>query len=511
MAASLRSRRRSTRPSKGDTILISAGTYEENVVVNVEGLTITGVGEVTIQGTFETDNSVTGDLSDWIKTHAYSGAAGAGIEIAADGVTVSNVNIDGFLHGVFFNTDVANTALTDIDINDTVIGIEKSTTANIDGLTLTDGSFTDGYIGIDFAKATGAGQEEEGLAENVTIDGTHFEDMTAKGIYVEALSHSTITGVTMTNVGFWGSGAAFGGPYAGVGIEINLKNGEYSDITITDFTLTDTGTSAHDNSAAISVKTRDDAPSYNSQPATWVGDPLVISDGTIDGTTTGIRAGETGKNVEGPDVDVSGVDIIDAIHNAQNGDVENLSQSPMNVELTDDPDTLVVSQQSTGVIIVDAGDGNDTITGAGGNESMTGGEGDDAFHAGGGVDTAIFDSEASSLEVTAVVDADPNTMGNQAGWQVDAGTEGTDSLTDVEIVQGTDGDILLVGNGGFATIQEAIDAAEDGDTILVAAGEYQEQLVIDGKDITIKDAGNGDVTILSPDDRRPRSQHHRCQ
>ena len=81
-----------------------------------------------------------------------------------------------------------------------------------------------------------------------------------------------------------------------------------------------------------------------------------------------------------------------------------------------------------------------------------------------------------------------------------AGTEGTNSLTDVEIVQGTDGNILLVGNGGYATIQEAITAAENGDTILVAAGEYQEQLVIDGKDITIKDAGNGDVTILSPDD-----------
>ena len=138
--------------------------------------------------------------------------AGAGIEIAADGVTVSNVNIDGFLHGVLFNTDVTNTALTDIDINDTVIGIEKSTTANIDGLTLTDGSFTDGYIGIDFAKATGAGQEEESLAENVPIDGTHFEDMTAKGIYVEALSHSTITGVTMTNVGFWSSGRPSAAP-----------------------------------------------------------------------------------------------------------------------------------------------------------------------------------------------------------------------------------------------------------------------------------------------------------
>ena len=48
--------------------MIAAGTYEENVVVDVDGVTITGLGEVTIQGTFETDNSVTGDLSDWIAT-----------------------------------------------------------------------------------------------------------------------------------------------------------------------------------------------------------------------------------------------------------------------------------------------------------------------------------------------------------------------------------------------------------------------------------------------------------
>ena len=40
--------------------------------------------------------------------------------------------------------------------------------------------------------------------------------------------------------------------------------------------------------------------------------------------------------------------------------------------------------------------------------------------------------------------------------------------------------IHLVGTGGFATIQEAVDAASNGDTIVVEAGTYVEQVTIEG-------------------------------
>ncbi len=47
-------------------------------------------------------------------------------------------------------------------------------------------------------------------------------------------------------------------------------------------------------------------------------------------------------------------------------------------------------------------------------------------------------------------------------------SEGTDTLSGIEKIDGAgSANILLVGNGGYATIQAAIDAANPGDTILV--------------------------------------------
>jgi Ca2+-binding RTX toxin-like protein len=58
---------------------------------------------------------------------------------------------------------------------------------------------------------------------------------------------------------------------------------------------------------------------------------------------------------------------------------------------------------------------------------------------------------------------------------------------------------LIVGDGGFGTIQAAVDAAGDGDTIIVAAGTYVEQVIVEGRNgLTIRAADGEQVTLRSP-------------
>ncbi len=54
---------------------------------------------------------------------------------------------------------------------------------------------------------------------------------------------------------------------------------------------------------------------------------------------------------------------------------------------------------------------------------------------------------------------------------------------------------IIVGTGGFATIQAAVNAASDGDTIEVGAGTYAESLAIN-KGVTLQGAGRDFVTII---------------
>jgi hypothetical protein len=415
----------------GDTINVGEGTYTGNVNVN-ESVTIIGVGDVediVIQGTFKSDNGLApGDsVAEFLDfATAYTGNAGAGLTISADNVTIENLTITSFLTGVELSNGTDGATIDGVTIDGTVNGIRKGSSAQVSDLTVTGGAITDGVHGIYFAKEDAANGKN---ITNVTIDGTHFEDLIAKGIYAESLNGTTLfDNLTMDHVGEFGRGDAFGDPGVfGNGIDINLKFGAYTGtITIEDFEFTNTGNSTgvdptgHLGGAAIAIKGRDDAghPVYGPDPADVSGLSVLILNGSIDGTSTGIRVGEPGKanpslNVTGPDVTVTNVTIDNNLNNAKHADFDNVSKSTLTVNGTavGDTYTAVNDDTSTGDIVFNGLGGTDVLTGAAGDDTFVGGANNDTFNGGDGTDTAHYALPVDISDITA----------SGGGWQVATG------------------------------------------------------------------------------------------
>ena len=118
--------------------------------------------------------------------------------------------------------------------------------------------------------------------------------------------------------------------------------------------------------------------------------------------------------------------------------------------------TSNVSVSSTDAMVVLGGTASDTLTGSAGVDLLAGGAGDDTLIGGVGNDTLIGGETGETQGDKAVYNAAIDATGisdTGSGWTVTSDTEGTDTLTEIEIVDGTEsGKFLLVGNGGFTTI-----------------------------------------------------------
>ena len=144
-------------------------------------------------------------------------------------------------------------------------------------------------------------------------------------------------------------------------------------------------------------------------------------------------------------------------------------------------DTVVAFGGSDNVA---AGDGNDVVLLAPG--------GSDTVDGGAGTDTVVLTGNFASYDIS--FDGDNIVLDNGAGT--------VETVTGVEVIVFDDQVVRLVGaDSELATIQAAVDAARDGDTILVAAGDYIEQVVVDDIDnLTIRAAAGAQVTIQAPAD-----------
>ena len=92
--------------------------------------------------------------------------------------------------------------------------------------------------------------------------------------------------VTVTNSGTGASSPA--------GIDINLKYADFSNITLSNTTITNSGTGTP-GGIGLAIKARDDAPSYNTNPATL--DGVTLTNDTITGSPTDLSIGNHVTNL----------------------------------------------------------------------------------------------------------------------------------------------------------------------------------------------------------------------
>lgn len=245
--------------NSGDKIMLEAGTYTGDIIID-QPLTIMGKGDATIM------------LDEFI--------------VKAPNVTISNLKCDG---GDRDQYCIRTEGLT-YDDND------------ISGLTVDRVTFVNTNLGV-ILPAHNASDQNEEHSMDITIKNSRFTGCRSKGIYMEKGSN-----VVIENNVFIDCGNAPDGYIArfGTSLDINLKYGDYTNLTITGNTFTNCGNFVVDdsNGGAILLKARGTGndTGYASNPASLTG--IDISGNSFFKNRVGLSIGEPGKDNGAPVYDL---------------------------------------------------------------------------------------------------------------------------------------------------------------------------------------------------------------
>ncbi|MCO5256894.1 MAG: right-handed parallel beta-helix repeat-containing protein [Lentimicrobium sp.] len=420
---------------------VNSGTFNETVSLDKK-VSLVGAGS-TLAGTIITK---TGGNDGAINLVA-SGVSGDPIlvkDIRIEPIGAAGISVGTFTPGT--GTNVSWIKLENVKVIGTNAspcteqerGLYVDLTSSLTNLEIVNCAFDNLHYGWYFQKQVSA---DASTVSNVSVTGTSFTHNSWKGIYTEKLSEATFTNCTIDQNGVYDASTTTGCGYFMPwmsGFDINLKAGTYQNLTFTGCSFTNNGLGTNGGvgtakeGVGLAVKARSDASSYNVFPATLT--RVTVTGCTFTGNERGMRFGEPGKN----------------------------NPQPLNVAVH-----------------------NNSITG-----NVKTYPGTDGSPYGGIVNVT-----------TAGVDATCNWWGTTDPLVIETSAEG-----DIEflpfLISATGpcdgvGPVVNVTQGlSYMNIQPAIDEANSGDEITVAAGTYvlTSQLRIN-KSITLEGAGIGQTII----------------
>jgi RTX calcium-binding nonapeptide repeat (4 copies) len=468
----------------GQTILVSAGTYREQVTVSGKNITIQGdgAGQTIIESPDAA--SLVANATDTNSTRPTKYAV-ITVTNNAD-VTIAGVTVDGrdqgsipspptnydFLGIYVLNSDahidgVAVTGTRELDVDGGPSGIQRN-----HGILVTSHDVAHGGT----------------VAHTVEIENSSVSNFQKDGIFVNGstltanIHDNTVTGSQTDNTAQ--NGIQIGSLFGAVG------DGDFSgtQATVNHNTITDIGNNGPAGSASGIIVFAGDASGVSITNNTLTGYAPAQADPNNTGNNGIVFVDSNGGTVTGNAI--SGFDFGLAEIDQFGGHLATpLTHSGNTYSSIHAANVLLQPDTSTSV----------TFAGSAGHDELHGGSGADVLSGGGGNDTIIGGAGADTATYTATINTSGITDDGLGHFVVaTGGGEGTDTLSGIEKIDGAGTpNILLVGNGGYATIQAAINDAVDGDIIEIGAGTWTEDLTITGKSITIDGVETGGVNNVT--------------
>ncbi|MEY8843331.1 Ig-like domain-containing protein, partial [Cribrihabitans sp. XS_ASV171] len=442
---------------------------------------------------FDAGNVLTGTF-DNIEDAVAAATSGSTLRVGSGDVNIENGAPDG---QVVIDKDIsivglgAGTTTLKVNANTGTSGDARGTLVVNDGITFNMSDLTMDGTGFDVWQAVrhkGSGVFDSVSFENIGYNPSTTYQGTAIAVFgnnsdVDVID-SNFANIGRIGVLYYGAnttGTFQGNTYIGKGdgdhLDYALDISAGADVDVIDNTISDNrGVASSDGSvsagalvstffaAGTNAEFSGNSFADNANGVYFGFDATDMSSGSFTGSNSFTGSG-TGVRVLGNGA-VSGTDSISG-----------------------DASTVNWDGGSLGNTIVGAGL-DDMLSGAEGNDTITGGLGDDSYTGGDGHDTAVVADAGGAAFDTLGIDFSGVTASGGAASGTLIGPDGTETLDGIEVIKvaNTGSSTFIVVEG--MSIQAAIDAAENGDTIVVGAGAFTEDLDVN-KDITIEGANAG--------------------